>query len=723
MKNRQIVFPFAQAEGLGKERIGGKANGLVTMTRLGLPVPEGFVVATGANRAFLQHSEAPARLNGQLRRGMRALERETGKRFGGSIEPLLVSVRSGAPVSMPGMMETILNLGMNDNSWLALEKKFGRDFANLLEKRFSYSFGDVTGSEPSENVHEQLALAVEAVWYSWLSDRAKTYRASHNIPENMGTAVTVQRMVFGNLDARSGTGVLFSRNVATGANELYGEFLPQAQGEDVVSGKVTPQPLVTIRDLDPKLYDELAEYARVLEEHEGDVVDVEFTVEAGKLWLLQYRRAKQSAYAAATIAVHRVWDKTKTKAEAVSSLTADAINSLRRPEFDLTAGKTPCELFRGLPASPGAAVGYVAFTNEDVRRLQKQGKPVVLFRQDTNPNDLSYMMASVAIVTGRGGYTSHAALVARHMNKPSIVGCEQLFFSDHYCVIPSGEWLVAGDVVSVDGTTGSVYSGHIPFKECASAKEINLFLRWHRALNPVRVLLPDFNLRNKHVSMNTYLNDFYLTEAMKSQAAGSALEREATRLAEKVTERVGQHMLTYLVLAVAAELRHAGGSGNSGETEEFRELQSLFGITNKGTRADSQNGAVSRLEGKGQDAYIRFAKLSTELFNNGKWNSGIGGYAWGRIAHAVYLYLTEQINLAMFIDHAFDLQHNGGRLFDKHPMVSLETHDGELHRQLETKKYEAVHGNLRARLLNCHNIVSHDVNDLWERGSRLGVWG
>jgi phosphohistidine swiveling domain-containing protein len=722
MSKRQIVFPFAQAERLGKERIGGKAAGLAIMTRLGLPVPEGFVVATGANRAFLQHSEAPTRLNGQLRRAMKALERETSKRFGGSIDPLLVSVRSGAPISMPGMMDTILNLGMNDYAWMALERNHGRLFANLVDERFIESFRKVTGSQPSDQVWEQLFLAVEAVWYSWLSDRAKAYRASHNVPENMGTAVTVQRMVFGNLDDRSGTGVLFSRNVATGANELYGEFLPQAQGEDVVSGTVTPQPLVTLRDVDPKLYDELAEYARVLEEYEGDVVDIEFTVENGKLWLLQYRRAKRSAQASATFAVHQVWAKAQTKAEAVKSLTADEIDNLRRPEFDLTRQNGAYELTQGLPASPGAAIGYVAFSNEHALRMQADGKPVVLFRQDTDPNDLPGMLASVAIVTGRGGYTSHAALVARSMHKPAVVGAEQIRFSgEEHCYV-QGNRLWAGDHVSVDGTTGVVYAGHIPFKSSMSAKEVNLFLRWHRELNPVRVLLPDFTLRDNSVSMNTYLNDFYLSEVMKSLAVGSPLEKEALRLSDTVTERVGQLMLTYLILAVAAELRHSADSGNSGETQEFRELRSFFGISDGGTREDSQKGAVSRLDGKGQDAYVRFTKLATDLFRNGKWGSAFGGYAWGRIAEATHLYFTEQMNLTVFIDHAFDLQHNGGRLFDKHHMVTWHTEEGTLRHQLEAKKH-AQKSQLRDRLLSLHRALSPEVAELWEKGAQSGVWG
>ncbi|MDP2647735.1 MAG: pyruvate, phosphate dikinase, partial [Candidatus Yanofskybacteria bacterium] len=497
--NRQVAFLFNEAGNLTAEMIGGKAMSLVTMAGMGMPVPPGFAVPTGVCRAYLEHARYPGRLEWHIKRCLGILEKQTGKRFGDPSNPLLVAVRSGAPVSMPGMMDTILNLGVTQESLTVLEKLGGRKFAEDTYSRFQSSFDKVVGSKVNDP-REQLSLAFEAICQSWLNERAVRYRRAHNIPEDMGTAMIVQAMVFGNLDNRSGTGVLFSRNVATGDKELYGEFLPEAQGEDVVGGSVTPLPISFFAESYPEAFKELSDKLRILERQEKDVVEIEFTVESGKLWTLQYRKAKRTPVAAARFAVQSVWENRINKAEAVASLSDSEADKVRCLDFDPQAlakmKASACLLGCGLPASPGAAVGIAVFSSKQAEELAKKGQTVVLIRPETNPDDFAGMLVASAIVTEQGGVTSHAAVVARSLGKPAVVGLEKSLD------------LKEGDLVSVDGTSGLVISGQIPFAIGGRHKETSIFLKWYDKSRPKgqwNVLAID-----RDYSANTMLNNFYI---------------------------------------------------------------------------------------------------------------------------------------------------------------------------------------------------------------------
>ncbi|WP_129338889.1 pyruvate, phosphate dikinase [Cellulomonas endophytica] len=503
------VYRFSDGDKDQKDLLGGKGANLAEMTRLGLPVPPGFTITTEACRAYMRDGRLPAELRVEVTLAVREIEDTLGRRLGDFHEPLLVSVRSGAKFSMPGMMETVLNIGLNDasvkgltefsgderfayDSYRRLIQMFGKTvlgidgelFAHALDekKRTVGAATDVdllaqhlrelveeykeivrreSGREFPQHPREQLDMAIEAVFGSWNTDRARLYRRRERIPNDLGTAVNVVSMVFGNLGETSGTGVCFTRDPSTGHSGVYGDYLPNAQGEDVVAGIRNTLQLAELELLDPTSYAELRQAMRRLETHYRDLCDIEFTVERGKLWLLQTRVGKRTAAAAFRIATELADEHLITMDEAISRCTGAQLGQLLFPRFDPDAERVL--LTRAMPASPGAAVGEIVLDNAQALERTAAGARVVLVRRETNPDDLQGMIAADGVLTARGGKTSHAAVVARGMGKCAVVGADELLV-DHAAgeVRVAGRTLRAGDVIALDGRTGEVFLGDVP---------------------------------------------------------------------------------------------------------------------------------------------------------------------------------------------------------------------------------------------------------------------
>lgn len=530
IKAKKFVYYFGgkKADGTAemKELLGGKGANLAEMINLGLPVPPGFTITTEVCTYYYQNNNTyPKQLKKQVDEALAKMEKELGAKFGDPSNPLLVSVRSGARASMPGMMDTVLNLGLNDTTIQGLIQKSGNErFAYDSYRRFVAMYGDVVlGLKPQskddidpfeeileakkrargikldtefsvedlkelvaefkaaiknklnidfpENPMDQLWGAISAVFGSWMNDRAKVYRKLNNIPESWGTAVNVQAMVYGNLGETSGTGVAFTRNAATGDNEFYGEFLMNAQGEDVVAGIRTPEPIFILAEKDKKSYDELVNIRKILEDHYRDMLDIEFTIQEGRLYMLQCRVGKRTAFAAIKIAYDMVKENRITPKEALMRIEPDQLNQLLRPVFDVKAKsealKTGKLITKGLNAGPGAASGKVVFNAEDAVEWAKKGEKVILVRLETSPEDIAGMNAAEGILTARGGMTSHAALVARQMGKTCIVGCGTLnvdYKSRLFKVEGKDIVVKEGDFISIDGSTGEVLLGNIATK-------------------------------------------------------------------------------------------------------------------------------------------------------------------------------------------------------------------------------------------------------------------
>lgn len=527
MRMGKYVYFFGngQAEGSARLRdlLGGKGAGLAEMTNAGLPVPPGFTITTEACRIFYENGgRLPAEIEEEIERALRRREELRGERLGDRERPLLVSVRSGAKFSMPGMMDTILNLGLNDVTVEALARRTRNPrFAYDCYRRFVQMFGNVvlgvekrkfeerieakkrergvhhdteltaedlkalvrefkqlikeeTGEDFPEDPHEQLVQARDAVFRSWNNERAITYRQIHNIPHDLGTAVNVQAMVFGNMGETSGSGVGFTRNPATGEKELFGEFLPNAQGEDVVAGIRTPLPLQKLRELLPDVYRQLEEIAERLERHYRDVQDFEFTVQEGQLFMLQTRSAKRTGLAAIKIACDMVDEGLVTPEESLRLIEAPTLNQLLHPTFDPVRRREFRVIGRGLASSPGAAAGRIAFTARRAVEMRRQGERVVLVRMETSPDDIAGMQASEGFLTARGGATSHAAVVGRQMGKPAVVGCSALVIDEEAGVARLGDVLLReGDYISIDGTTGEILLGDVPKVESEILRVLN----------------------------------------------------------------------------------------------------------------------------------------------------------------------------------------------------------------------------------------------------------
>ncbi len=505
----KYVYDFSEGDKSMKDLLGGKGANLAEMTKLGLPVPPGFTITTEACRAYLKESTVPESLATEVTRALRGVEDTMGRRLGDPSDPLLVSVRSGAKFSMPGMMETVLNIGLNDESVLGLaavsgNERFAWDSYRRLIQMFGKTVLDIdgdlfsdaldelkaergvkgdteltaedlkglvdtfkgivkeqTGNDFPQDPRTQMDMGIEAVFRSWNTERARIYRRRERIPHDLGTAVNICTMVFGNMGENSGTGVCFTRDPSSGHSGVYGDYLENAQGEDVVAGIRNTLALSDLERINKPVYDELRAIMRKLETHYRDMCDIEFTVERGKLWMLQTRVGKRTAAAAFRIATQLLGEKLITRDEALGRVTGDQLTQLMFPQFDAKAEK---ELIaRGMAASPGAAVGKIAFNNAQAVEAAEKGIKTVLVRRETNPDDLPGMVAAEGVLTARGGKTSHAAVVARGMGKTCVCGAESLVIDEAAGTVTIGDLvLTAADTIAIDGQTGEIFRGEVP---------------------------------------------------------------------------------------------------------------------------------------------------------------------------------------------------------------------------------------------------------------------
>lgn len=526
MGSKKWVYLFEEGRADMKELLGGKGANLAEMTNIGLPVPPGFIITTEAcNEFYKRDKQFPEGMEEQVRETMVKLEEKTGKKFGDPANPLLVSVRSGAVVSMPGMMDTVLNLGLNDDTVRGLATVSNDErFAYDCYRRFLNMFGDVvlgidhdeferilseqkekrgvrydhqlsasdwkevveeykkiiekeTGKPFPQDPFEQLFMAIYAVFNSWNNDRAIVYRKINKIPDDLGTAVNVQTMVFGNLGEDCGTGVAFTRNPSTGAKELYGEYLINAQGEDVVAGIRTPQPISTLKDEMPRVYEEFERICELLDRHYRNMQDIEFTIERGKLYILQTRNGKRTAQAAVKIAVDMVKEGLITKEEALMRVESAQLGQLLHRRID--PGASLEVIAKGLPASPGAASGKVVFDADIAEKMGQSGEKVILVRTETTPDDIHGIVQAQGVLTSRGGMTSHAAVVARGMGKPCVCGCEAIRIDYEAKLFTVQDVVVReGDVISIDGSTGQVILGEVPMIDPELSDEFKQLLEW-----------------------------------------------------------------------------------------------------------------------------------------------------------------------------------------------------------------------------------------------------
>jgi len=524
----KYVYMFSEGNGKQKELLGGKGANLSEMTILGMPVPQGFTVTTEAcTRYYDDNKEIVPEIVDQIFTSLKKLEEISGKEFGNTTNPLLVSVRSGARASMPGMMDTVLNLGLNDEVVEGFAKMTNNPrFAYDSYRRFIQMFADVVMEVPKSNFEKiidemkeakgitldsdftsedlkemiekfkayykeqkgedfpsdprsQLLESIKAVFRSWNNPRAIYYRRMNDIPASWGTAVNIQMMVFGNMGDTSGSGVAFTRNPSTGEAKLYGEFLMNCQGEDVVAGIRTPEKIEKLADVVPHAYEEFVEICHKLEEHYRDMQDMEFTIENGKLYMLQTRNGKRTAAAALQIAVDLVNEGMISKKEAVASIDAKTLDSVLHPTFDEAALKSATPIGSALPASPGAAYGKVAFSAEDAIALNEKGEKVILVRLETSPEDIEGMNAAQGILTVRGGMTSHAAVVARGMGTCCVSGCEAIVIDEDAKIFTlNGKTIKEGDYISLDGSTGNIYEGQIPTVEASISGNFSTIMEW-----------------------------------------------------------------------------------------------------------------------------------------------------------------------------------------------------------------------------------------------------
>ncbi len=533
--NGRFVYGFDEPSEGGRELLGGKGIGLAEMTQLGVPVPAGFTITTDACRAYMRNgNELPDELMPEIDQHLDALEQKTGKRFGDPADPLLVSVRSGAAVSMPGMMDSILNLGLNDDaveglaastdnprfacdSYRRLIQMYGEVVEGIDAHRFESALSDLkadrgsqqdieldandlrelietykqiyeeeTGSPFPQNAREQLVRAVKAVFDSWDTPRAQVYRRAHRIPDDLGTAVNVVQMVFGNKGAASGTGVAFTRDPSTGEAGVFGEFLADAQGEDVVAGIRTPEPIEAMQKKLPEAFEQLLETIRRLEEHYRDMQDIEFTVEEGRLYLLQTRSAKRTAAAALKAAVAMTEEGLISREDAVARIDPDQLDQLLHPRIDPTTELDVA--VQGLNASPGAASGKIVLDADLAEERGLAGESVILVRWETTPDDIHGLIQASGILTAHGGMTSHAAVVARGMGKPCVAGCEGLTIDLQTRTLNiGGHQLAEGDLLTIDGGTGEVIVGEVPLVPPQINEDFETILGWADQLRTLKV--------------------------------------------------------------------------------------------------------------------------------------------------------------------------------------------------------------------------------------------
>lgn len=760
---KKIAFAFDEDIVADKQLLGNKGAGLFRMVKNGYRVPQGFTVTTAVARAYSQEGVVPQRLAFHVSQQLRRLEKASGRRFGDLANPLLVSVRSGAEVSMPGMMVTVLNLGINDSIAAALAERTSERYAYDCYQRFLSMFGESvlgvdkkhfarlqettmkargvevlehldgpsmkklaqhtarlvrrhSGQDVPQDVRVQLDMAVEAVLKSWNSETAKTYRAHNNISGDLGTAVTVQRMVMGNRDERSCSGVAFSRNVVGGGNEIWGDFLVGGQGEDVVNGSRKVPDMRALKLWNGEVYNELEGLLKRLEREENWPVEVEFTVESGVLYILQVRRALFTPVAAAICAVNFHFEGFWSKTEAVAFVH-------EKDRYQLSVGgleeaSVPAErkVGKGKPASSGIASGTVVFSSKEAVEAAARGEKVVLVRDETSPGDIQGMIAAVAVVTIKGGPSSHAAIVARSLGKPCVVSL----------VNEPGVMPKAGDMLTVDGSTGLVVFGTLSGDDAGSGlrttgganKEVQLYLKWANEEDLKTWEGPAISgvYLAERVPVAQLAAQFYLSEAMAWQAQGTPLEAEYKQMRRETHTRAAHRIATYFALAIGGELTHARSKVHySIATGVHQELRERFGIVFDDLSRESVTRTMPLLFKMDLAGLIRFAELAVHMFCKLAWSKYFGGRRWGAIAIALAKYLKGELTASKFCDHAFDLHHNTGSVFGKHVMIGV---DSMLHSLLTKKRYAAGLEEL------AHVFEDHlgPMKEWYGRGVKAGLW-
>ena len=548
----KYVYLFNEGNKNLKNLLGGKGANLAEMTNMNLPVPYGFTVTTDGCKSYFKNGEKlEEEIKSQIEKGLKEVEKKTQKNFGSIISPLLLSVRSGAPISMPGMMDTILNLGLNDEVANAIAqdedtKRFIYDsyrrlimmFADVVKgaskdefekyltaykkendmkndldlkaddmvkitQEYKKIYKNLVKEAFPEDVKTQLIQAICAVFKSWHNKRADIYRKMNNISDDLGTAVNIQEMVYGNLDENSLTGVVFSRNPANGEDKLYGEYLTKAQGEDIVAGVRTPISIDNLKKENKTIYNQLYEISKTLEKHYKDMQDMEFTVEKGKLYMLQTRNGKRTPLASLNIAIDMVQEKLISKKEALMKLNPDDLNSMLHKSFDLKALNAKKQITKGLPASPGAVSGQICFTVDEVIEKSKENIPTILVREETSPEDIEAMKYAMGIMTVRGGMTSHAAVVARGIGKCCISGCENVIVDiKKEEVTINNKTYKKGMVLSLDGTTGKIYEGLIPTNQTTLSDKFITMLKWAKEYKKLKVKANADTAKDATVALN-----------------------------------------------------------------------------------------------------------------------------------------------------------------------------------------------------------------------------
>ena len=727
-----VILTFADPQSTDSAILrGAKGRSLALMQQKGMPVPPGFTLTTATARYFMDpEGEIPPGVTAALQQAMAELERETGYHFGDPLRPLLVSARSGAAASMPGMMDTILNIGLTEATYPGLVAFGGAPFAQDCRNRLQTMYADIVGTTLPQDPWEQLLAAIRSVYHSWNNPRARDFRDWSGLDHSVGTAVTIQSMVYGNRGESSGTGVCRSCDVNSGDRSLCGEYLPNAQGEDVVSGTHTPLQLSNLKDSFPFSFHRLEKYAYALEELYGAPVEIEFTVEEGTLYLLQSRKAVLSPTAAAVRAVRLVSQGALSPDAAVSSLSQSQIEHLlRASRFDsarLEAAKMNDLLGSGLSASNGVAVGRVAFSSASaIEMAQEDGTPVILVRYLTDPSDLPGMLAACGVVTEVGGFTSHGAVVANSQRKPAVVGTGAL-----------KRPLVEGEWISIDssGAEGFVLAGRLSCTPLIHECEVKKFLQWVRLFQ--RKSMGNRSIDPQWLSRKLKLNgafaDFYLTWAMEREAMGTELEGPIGNLRHRIHGELASVMTCYLTAAIIREFNDSQSRGAAyvcapddlswieGRCNAFAGTYLLPEIVTN----------VSRLSLADQAEFFHHAAA---IFRKGHWEIAFCGEPWAIIAEIVAAYLEGVIpDDTTFVDQTFNLQHHGGRLFDKHPLVKNEfSNETVLRGQLNANLNAASIGELFVSV--CHPSPcdaglgfsfepSEDVLNVWKRGAQVGLW-
>ena len=687
----QIVYPSVNCSINDANILGGKGKSLVDMVKLGLPVPPAAIIRSGACNFFLTNRRPYVHLMKQLATHLKDIELLSGQEFGNPENPLLVSVRSCAKESMPGMMDTVLNVGLTLETYHGFVNRVGEQCADSC-------LNQLNSCDPSfyrQQASSQLINSIVKVWNSWNSSRAIDYRNYNNITSSDGTAVIIQTMVFGNGKPFSGTGVVFSRDITTGEPGLWGEFLPNAQGEDLVSGKNTPQPIAEFEEIDSKIYNQLKNIVTSLEDYYGDIVDVEFTIEENQLYILQVRNAKKSPKATRRFFIDRVEEGKLEQDEAIKQ--APHPKSLLKVKED----HPYVTCLSGIAAAPGV----VSSSDEKI-----------WVSETTSPEHFEGMRNSVAIVTANGGATCHAAIVARSLGIPSVVG---LGITD-YKKLANYRSFNSQEYLTVDGTNGHVYLGDVPLEETELDSYDKKFLTW---INNYKSrfnnnAIPNFEggsyldwgFATRLISINLLASDFYLMEA------GAFLNFDLIPLRTKIRTNAAAALSQYLVSSIGGELRHSWSeSWSYGDGDEKRvlaeeELADLgdYGIVRDQKRNSALKAVVSHFINLEIPAVVEFLDYAYDLFENRSWSSGYGGKKWALIVLAVRKYLDEEITNVEFVDLAFDLQHNGGSAFDKSSFVTCDRE--LLRRQLDIKR-DCAPIELYPKLNDLHAPVSLEVKE------------